>query len=85
MGTRPQNSQYTYPTVTVYGNPVATKKFPTESILKTIDSNVKNPGKVEYDKRNWPQHQKIQVRPQVVNHMIALSSYMSIWLQLGNC
>ena len=52
LGTRPQNKQYTYPTVRVYENPVATKKFLTESILKTIDSSVRNPGEVEYDKQN---------------------------------
>ena len=63
MGTQPQNSMYTYPTVTVYGNPVATKKFPTKTLLKMIDSSVKNVGEAEYDIQNSLQHQKIQVRP----------------------
>ena len=62
MGTRPQNSLYTYPTVTVYGNPVVTKKFPTKTLLKMIDSSVKNLGEVEYDNQNSLQHRKIQVR-----------------------
>ena len=62
MGTQPQNSMYTYPTVTVYGKPVATKKFPTKTLLKMIDSSVKTLEEVEYDNRNSLQHQKIQVR-----------------------
>ncbi len=48
MGTRPQNEQYFYPTMTVYGNPVATKKFPVKRLLKMIDSSVKNLREVEY-------------------------------------
>ena len=69
MRTRPQNKRYTYSTVTVYGNPVATKNFPTKHFLETIDSSVRNLGKDEYDERNWSQHQKIQVRQQVVNRV----------------
>ena len=53
MGTRSQKKQYTYPTVTMYGNPVATKKFSTKRFLKTIDSSVRNTGEVEYDKQTW--------------------------------
>jgi hypothetical protein len=33
----------------VYGNPVATKKFLIETLSEIIDSNVRNPGEVEYD------------------------------------
>ena len=62
MGTRPQNLMYTYPTVTVYGNHIATKTFPTKTLSKMIDSSVKNLGEVEYDNQNSLQHQKIQVR-----------------------
>ena len=56
MGTRPQNSQYTYLTVTVYGNLIATKKFPIKTLLKMIDSNVKNLGEIKYDNQNSLQH-----------------------------
>jgi hypothetical protein len=63
MGTETQNTQYTYPTVTVYGNPVPTKKFPTKSLLKMIDSSTKNLGEVEYGKQNSLQLQKTPARP----------------------
>ena len=43
----------------LYMNRSITKKFPTETILETINSSVKNHEKVEYDKQNWLQHQKI--------------------------
>ena len=33
-----------------------------------IDSSVRNLGEAEYDKQNWLQHQKIQVRPLIVNY-----------------
>ena len=39
------------------------KKLPTKHILKTIDSNVKNTGEVEYDNQNCLQHQKTPVCP----------------------
>ena len=39
----------TCPTVTMYGNPGATKNFLTKRLLKMIDSSVKHLGKVEYD------------------------------------
>ena len=40
-----------------------TIKFPTKIFLKTVDSSVRNPGEVEYDKQNWLQHQKTQAWP----------------------
>ena len=40
-----------------------TKKFLIETLLKMIDSSVRNLGEVEYDKQNWMQHQKTPVRP----------------------
>jgi hypothetical protein len=64
METRPQNEQYTYLTVTVYGNSVVTIKFPTKGPLEMIDSSVKNLRKVECNKQNSLRHQKIQVLPQ---------------------
>ena len=67
MGTRPQNSECTYPTVTVYGNPVATKNFPTKMLLKMVDSSVKSLGELEYDNQNSLQHLKIQVRQKNFN------------------
>ena len=42
----------------LYINRSITKKLPTKHFLKTIDTSVKNPGKVEYDKQNWLRHQK---------------------------
>ena len=42
------------------GNPVATKKFPTETLLKMIDSSVKNVDELEYDNQNSLQHQKLK-------------------------
>ncbi len=62
MENRPQNLQYTYPTLTVYGNSAATKKFPIKTLLKLIDFNVKNLGKVEYDNKNSSLAAKIEVR-----------------------
>ena len=32
-----------------------------------IDSSMKNLGEVEYNKQNWLQHQKSQIRPLIVN------------------
>ena len=58
-----QTSQYIYPTVTMYGNPVATKKFLIKTLSKMINSSVKNPAKVEYDKQNCLQYQKTLAWP----------------------
>ena len=41
-------------------NRSVTEKFPTKRSLKTIDSSVRNPGEVEYDKQNRLERQKIQ-------------------------
>jgi hypothetical protein len=38
--------------VTMYGNPVATKKFPTKTLLKMMDSSAGDLGEVEYDNQN---------------------------------
>jgi hypothetical protein len=46
----------------LFGNPVATKKFPIKNLPVMIDSSVKNPVKVEYDKQSCLQLQKTQVR-----------------------
>jgi len=51
MVTLSKNSQNTYSIVTGYGNLVATKKFPTESLLEIIDSSTKNLGEVKYDRK----------------------------------
>ena len=55
IGTQPQNSQCTCVTVTVYGNPSATKKFPIKILLEMIVSSRKHLGEVEYDKQIYPQ------------------------------
>ena len=47
-----QTSQYIYPTVTMFGNPVATKMFPIKILFEKANSNVRNPGEVEYEKQN---------------------------------
>ena len=60
-----QTSQYTYPTVTMFGNPVATKKFSIKSLSEMANSSEKNPGKVEYDKQNCLQYQKTLAWPKV--------------------
>ena len=52
----------------LYKNWCITKKFPIETIRKRTDSSIRNLEKAEYDKQNWLQHHKIQVRPLVVNH-----------------
>jgi len=44
----------------LYINWPTTKNLPTKPILKTINSSVRNPEEVEYDKQNWLQHQKNQ-------------------------
>ncbi len=49
--------------LSLFINRSLTKKFPTKRILKTVDSSVRNLGKVEYDKQNWLQHQQSQIRP----------------------
>ncbi len=64
MGTRPQNLNNTYFTVTVYGNPIATKKFTTKTLLKIIDSGVRKLGEVEYDNQHYLPCQKTHVRPE---------------------
>ena len=42
----------------LYINRSVAKKFPTERFLKTVDSSVRNPREVEYDKWNRLQRQK---------------------------
>ena len=64
-GTRPQNEQYTYPTVTMYRNSIATKKFPTKILLEMIEYSIKNLEEVEYDKQNCLRVQKTLARPTI--------------------
>ncbi len=58
MGARLQNLDNTYSIVTVYENPIATKKLPTKTLLKIIDSNVRKLGEVKYDNQRYLPHQK---------------------------
>ena len=48
------------PSKSLFINLSITKKFPTKRIFKTVDSSVRNPGEVDYDTQNWPQHQKTE-------------------------
>ena len=57
-----------YLLLALYINRSITKKFSIETLLETVDSSVRNPGEVEYNKQNWLRHQKTQVQPLVVNH-----------------
>ena len=59
-----------------------TKNFPTETLLEMIDSSVRNPGEVEYDKQKLLQHQKIQVRPLFANHVKVLRPLHKNWPNL---
>jgi hypothetical protein len=44
----------------LYKNRCITKKFPIKKVLEMMDSGIKNHAKVEYDKQNCVQHDKIQ-------------------------
>ena len=46
------------PSMSLFINLSITKKFPTKRFLRTVDSSVRNPGEVEYDKQNRLQRQK---------------------------
>jgi hypothetical protein len=47
----------------LYINRFKTKKFLIRTLLEMIDSSVRSLGEVEYDNKNWLQHQKTQVWP----------------------
>ena len=49
--------------LSLFINRSVAKKFPTRRFLRTVDSSVRNPGEVEYDKQNRLQRQKSQAWP----------------------
>ena len=57
---RPKNSNEGYLLLSFYVNWSVTKKFLIKTLLEMIDSSIKNPEKLEYDKQNCPQNQKLK-------------------------
>ena len=49
--------------LSLFINRYIAKRFPTKRFLRTVDSNVRNAGEVEYGKQNRLQRQKTQVLP----------------------
>ena len=49
----------------MFGNTVATKKFLIKAHSEMVDSSIKYPGEVEYDKQNCLQYQKTLAWPKI--------------------